>query len=407
MTTSSMPEDGAGGERPLPKRHRRAFVVVAIAFLGVAALLGGWLPRHFARERAARFAMAGQAPPRVNVVAAKAEGEGRELTLPGGLVANQRTLVYARATGYVKRWLVDIGDHVRAGQSLAELETPDLDQQVAQARAVLVQRQAAVHDAIAQQRLAHLSAERQSTLAAQKLVAQQDADNAVTQAKVSDGNVDSAKADVVAQRDAVRQLEDLKGFANVTAPFDGTVTKRLIEVGSLVSVGTGNTGQALFEVESTDPLRVFIRVPQTFALSVRVGESADVVVRQYPGRKFAGKVTRTASSLDPTSRTLETELVVPNGSGELLAGMYCEVTLAVQVRHRVVRVPASAIIFDASGVRVATVGKDDRVHLVTVQQGRTFGSDVELVEGLTGGERVLSAPPADVAEGMPVQPVGA
>jgi RND family efflux transporter MFP subunit len=400
------PRGGGGGRGRLTGRRRRAAIAGAVVAALGAAFCAGWLPRHFAHARAVHLATAEQAAPRVPTVTATAEGTGRELTLPGGLVANQRTLIYARATGYVRRWLVDIGDRVRKGQLIAELDTPDLDQQLAQAQGVLAERQASLDEAAANRQYAHLNATRQGSLAAEKLVAQQDSDYASTQAAVSDGTVESARANVRAQQHAVRQLEDLVSFSRVTAPFDGTVTKRLVEVGNLVNAGAGTAAQALFEVEATDPLRAFIRVPQTFAPSVRVGEPAEVVVRQYPGRKFVGKVTRTAGALDPTSRTLETEVVVPNPTGELLAGMYCEVTLEVAVSHRIVNVPASAVVFDASGLHVATVDDSGRLHLVAVQQGRNLGVNVEIVEGLDGGEHVLSAPPSDVTEGMRVQPVG-
>jgi membrane fusion protein (multidrug efflux system) len=404
--TMPMPQGGGGERTRFPGRKRKAVIAAVVGAVLLVALVAGWLPRHLARVRAARVATTVQAPPRLTVVTATAEGTGRELTLPGALIANQRTLIYARATGYVRAWHVDIGDRVRTGELLADLETPDLDQQLAEARASLAQRQSALAQAGARAQYAHLSATRQDYLVSRNLVAQQDADEANTQATVSDTSVASAEADLRAQRDAVRQIEDLVSFARVTAPFDGTVTQRLTEVGSLVNAGAGPPAQALFEIEATDPLRVFVRVPQTFAPSMRAGEPAAVVVRQYAGRKFAGKVTRTAGALEPTSRTLETEVVVPNGSGALLAGMYCEVTLTVDVSHRVVRVPASAIVFDAAGLHVATVGDDGRVHLLTVQPGRNLGNEVEIVAGLNGGERVLSAPPADVTDGMRVQPVG-
>jgi membrane fusion protein (multidrug efflux system) len=397
---------GGGGHRPFLGRKRVLALAAGLLAASGAAFVAGWLPRHRAHLLAMQRAAEEQAPPRASVVKAVHEGTGRDITLPGGLVAQQRTLIYARATGYVRRWLVDIGDRVRAGQLLAELDTPDLDQQLAQARAALTQRQAARTQAEANQQFARLNAARQDYLAGRQLVAQQDADYANTQATASSASVEAAKADVRAQRDDVRRLEDLVSFARVTAPFDGTVTNRLIEVGSLVNANAGAAAQAMFEVEATDPLRVFIRVPQTFAPSVRVGASADVVLRQYPDRKFVGTVTRTAGALDPTSRTLETEIVVPNGSGALLPGMYCEATMAVAVSHRIVRVPASAVVFDAQGVRVATVGEDGRVKLVAIQLGRNLGNDVEVVEGLAGGERVLSAPPSNVTDGMRVQPVG-
>ncbi len=399
--------EGGEGPRRRVSRRKRVVVLASIAVVTlVAAFIAGWLPRHLAQRRAAHVAAAGQAPLRVPVVTATAEGTGRDLTLPGGLVAIQHTLIYARVNGYVRRWLVDIGDHVRSGQSLLELDTPDLDQQLAQARATLAQRESVLAQALASQEFAHVNARRQNYLVVRKLVAQQDADFANTQASVADGVVASATADIQAQRGVVRQLEALVSFANVKAPFDGTVTSRLAEVGTLVNAGATSPTQALFEIEATDPLRVFIHVPQAFAASVRVGIPVTVSVRQYPGRKFPGTLTRTAGALDPVSRTLEAEVIAPNGAGELFAGMYCEVTIPVAVTHRVVKVPASAILFDSRGSHVATVGSDSIVHLVSVQPGRNLGSEIEVVDGLVGGERILPTPPADITDGTRVEPVG-
>jgi RND family efflux transporter MFP subunit len=395
-----------GGPRPRLVGNKRLAALALVSVGGLAgALVAGWLPRHVAHAQAVRRAAAQQAPRRLTVIKAVAEGTGRDLTLPGGLIAAERTAIYARASGFVRRWLVDIGDHVHAGQVLAVLDTPDLDQQLAQARATLAQTNAALAQMTANQQYAHLTAERQDTLVAQSLVAQQDADQAKTQAAVSDATVRAAQANIVAQRDAVRQLEYMVAFGRVIAPFDGTITQRLTEVGSLVNAGAGTAAQALFEIEATDPVRVFIRVPQTFALSVRIDEPAYIVVRQHPGQRFVGKVTRTAGALDPASRTLTTEVLVPNRSGELLVGMYAEITLSVAVAHRIVRVPSTAIVYDAKGVHVAGLDDDNRVHLIAVQPGRDNGSDVEIVDGLVGGETVLATPPADVLDGMLVQPI--
>jgi RND family efflux transporter MFP subunit len=398
------------GRRPRLVRNERLATLASLSIASIVALggalLAGWLPRRMAHAQAVRRAAAEQAPRRLAVIETVAEGTGRDLTLPGGLIAAERTAIYARASGFVRRWLVDIGDHVHTGQVLAILDTPDLDQQLAQARATLAQTTATLAQMIASQQFAHLTADRQDTLVAQNLVAQQDADQARTQAAVSDATVRAAQANIVAQRDAVRQLEYMVSFGQVIAPFDGTITQRLTEIGSLVNAGAGTAAQALFEVEATDPVRVFVRVPQTFALSVRVDQPAYVVVRQHPGQRFAGKVTRTAGALDPASRTLTTEVMVPNQSGDLLVGMYAEVTLSATVAHRIVKVPSTAIVFDAKGVHVAGVDDGNHVHLLVVQPGRDDGSDVEIVDGLVGGERVLATPPADVLDGMLVQPIG-
>jgi len=280
--TAPLPREGPR-PRLIGKKRVAALALASVAaFAG--ALIAGLLPRHVAHAQAVRRAAAEQAPRRLSVIKTIAEGTGRDLTLPGGLVAQERTAIYARASGFVRRWLVDIGDQVHKGQVLAVLDTPDLDQQLAQARATLAQTKATLAQMTASQQYAHLTANRQDTLVAENLVAQQDADQANTQAAVSDATVRAAQANIVAQRDAVRQVEDLVSFARVTAPFDGTVTQRLTEVGSLVNAGAGPPAQALFEIEATDPLRVFVRVPQTFAPSMRVGEPAAVVVRQYAER---------------------------------------------------------------------------------------------------------------------------
>jgi RND family efflux transporter MFP subunit len=197
-------------------------------------------------------------------------------------------------------------------------------------------------------------------------------------------------------------------FGRVVAPFDGRITQRNIDVGSLVTAGGASGapgGQPLFRIEATDPVRVFVQVPQAFALSVKDGEAASVSVRQLQGRGFAGQVTRTAGTLDPASRTLNVEIDVPNPTGELLGGMFAEVTIAVAVSHRVVRVPSSAVMTDARGVHVATVDGAGQVHLVAVVRGLDDGQEIELVEGLAGGEQVMVNPGGDVIDGMRVEAV--
>ncbi|OLD35978.1 MAG: hypothetical protein AUI19_01845 [Myxococcales bacterium 13_1_40CM_2_68_15] len=191
-------------------------------------------------------------------------------------------------------------------------------------------------------------------------------------------------------------------YGRVVAPFAGTITQRFIDVGSLVNAGA-TQGGALFQLQATDPLRVFIQVPQTYAPSVRVGVDATIEVRQYTGRTFLGKVTRTAGALDPATRTLTTEIQVSNQAGQLSPGMYADVTLPVAVSHPVVRIPSSAVIYDASGVHVAVVDDRSRVHLVAVQPGRDNGTEVEIVDGLQGGERVVVSPPAGLTNGAQVQ----
>ncbi len=391
-------------QRSWSKRH--LWIAAAVLVLAVA-FLAGYLPRRLARAKLAARTPAAAVAPRVAVVKAVLVDAARQLTLPAALVADQQTLVYARANGYVSRWLVDIGDRVKKGQLLVQLDTPELDKQLTQAKASLTQTMAALAQAHANRDYAYITSKREAQLFAKSLISAQENDQALTQARVWDANVNAAKATVAAQRASVGQLEQLVSFGKVYAPYDGTITRRLVDVGTLVNAGAGTTAAAIFEIASTDPMQAYVDVPQVYAPSVRVGTEAKVAVRNFRGRVFAGRITRTAGALDPASRTLRTEVDLPNPKGELLAGMYVDVSLDVAVTHQVIRVPSSAIIADARGVHVAVVDGSGKVKLVAVTTGLDNGNTIELVTGLSGGEQVISAPPSDVADGMQVQAVTA
>jgi RND family efflux transporter MFP subunit len=394
---------------PLPPvegmwRRARAAALVPVV-LGVLFIAGYW-PRRSAQNRLTAEAIAvGQSLPRIKVSTAVAVDGGRSLTLPGSLVASRQAMINARATGYVSRWRVDIGDRVRAGDVLADLDTPELGQQLQQARATLKQQEAALEQAVANRDFAKVTASRQDVLVGQGLVAKQDADQADAQFKVGEANVHAGEANVAAARANVRQLSQLVSFGHVVAPFDGRITQRTIDVGSLVIAGGAAGSLPLFRIEAIDPIRVFVQVPQAFAPSVKDAEAASVSIREIPGRVFEARVTRTAGTLDPALRTLNVEIDIPNPRGELLGGMYTEVTIAVAVAHRVVRVPSSAVITDARGVHVATVDGTGRVHLIEVVRGLDNGREIELVEGLVGGEQVIASPGGDVVDGARVEPV--
>ena len=378
------------------RRWRAAALVPVVLFVLFAA---GYWPRRAAEHGlTAAAAAVEQSLPRVGVTTAVAVDGGRSLTLPGSLVASQQAMINARATGYVSRWRVDIGDRVRAGDVLADLDTPEVDEQLQQARATLRQQEAALEQAVANRDFAKVTASRQDVLVGQGLVAKQDADQADAQLKVGEANVAAAQANV-------RQLSRLVSFGHVVAPFDGRITQRTIDVGSLVIAGGAAGSMPLFRIEAIDPIRVFVQVPQAFAPSVKDGEPANVSVRELPGRVFVGHVTRTAGTLDPALRTLNVEIDIPNPTGELLGGMYAQVTIAVAVAHRVVRVPSSAVITDARGVHVATVDAAGRVHLVEVVRGLDNGRDIDLVEGLVGGEQVVASPGGDLTDGARIEPV--
>jgi RND family efflux transporter MFP subunit len=394
--------------RPRRTWNRRHLWIAAAAVLALAAaFLAGYLPRRLARAKLTAATPVAPVATRVSVVKAQAVDAGHVLTLPAGLVANQQTLVYARASGYVNRWLVDIGDRVKKGQLLVQLDTPELDKQLAQARATLSQTVAALAQAQANRDLARITARREAALFARLLISAQENDQAQTQAAVWEANVNAAKANVSAQRANVGQLEQLVSFGKVYAPYDGTITRRLIDVGTLVNAGAGTSAAALFEIAATDPMQSYVDVPQVFAPSIRVGAEAKVAVRNFRGRVFTGKVTRTAGALDAASRTLRTEVDLPNPKGELLAGMFVDVSLDVAVTHQVVRVPSSAIIADSRGVHVAVVDGSGKVHLVAVTTGLDNGTTIDVVAGLSGGEQVIAAPPGGVADGLQVQAVTA
>jgi RND family efflux transporter MFP subunit len=325
----------------------------------------------------------------------------RSLILPGNLQALETTAVYARATGYVRRWDVDIGDRVTEGQLLAELDTPDLDQQLENARKMLNQTRASLEQAAANEKYAAENAKRYQGLIQEQAVSQQEVDQTRSQADIGVANVHAAQAAIAAQMATVHQLEDLKSFARITAPFAGTITVRNIDRGNLVVPGTA-AGKPLYMIAISNPLRVFVQVPQPFAAGIEVGTLVTLRVRQYPGRDFPAKVTRFSGAIDPTSRTLTVEAQVANEKGELLPGAYADVTLNGRLSHGVAVIPVAALLFDAQGTRVATVDPSSKVHFLRVTVGRDLGQEVEVVSGLTGSENIVANPPADLTEGMPV-----
>ncbi|MDB4982982.1 MAG: hypothetical protein JWM82_3734 [Myxococcales bacterium] len=389
-----------------PQRRRVSAIVVGSGAL--AALLGlfvglflvGYLPRHHAQKAlAAATAAAAAEPPHVEVIHPRVESNVRTLTLPGSLQALEATAVYARATGYVRRWLVDIGDRVTAGQRLAEIDTPELDQQLRQARATLGQMKASLEQAAANESYAATTARRYESLGAQHYVSQQDVDQTRAQAAVGVANVHAAQAAIAAQAANVHELEQLEAFARVTAPFAGTITERNVDRGALVTPGSAS-GTPLYRIAISNPLSLFVKVPQTFAAGIPIGGAVTVHVRQYPGRDFAGRITRSAGALDAATRTLNVEAQVANDDGDLIPGGYAEVTFPAPLAHGITVIPASATIVDAQGVRVAMVDAHSKVRLIPVQIGRDQGQDVEIVHGLTGQESVIASPAGNIVEGM-------
>lgn len=390
----------------LPRANRiskgRLLRLGAVLLAGlVAAFLFGYLPRHHAKSELAEGAQAEHdAIPRVEVVHPKTTTSERAIVLSGSVRALEETVVYPRASGYVASWQADIGDRVKEGQVLAEVETPELDQELDQARAQLAQAVAAVSQAGANQEFSRVNLERFKLLVPAGVASQQDLDKSQAQSLVDSASVSVAHSGVAVQQANIRRLLKLKSFAHVLAPFAGTVTERNVERGALVS---GGTATPLFKIAATDPARVFVQVPQDVAGGVRVDLDVKITLREFPGRVFFGKVARSAGALDPATRTMLTEIRVPNPKNELLAGMYSEVALTLPSSHRVFEIPATALINDAKGLRVAIVDGEGKLRLKQIAIERDTGATLQVSSGIEAEDRVVKLASADLADGKSVQ----
>jgi membrane fusion protein, multidrug efflux system len=326
----------------------------------------------------------------VNMVTVKRDAAAHSLSLPGDVEAFKEATLYARTNGYIKTWYKDIGASVKEGDLIAEIEAPDVDAQLRQAQANLLQ-------AKANQDIASLNFEREKDLFDKKVVSQQDLDTARTTKEAQDATQKGAEA-------SLQNLQVQQGFQKITAPFTGTVTRRSIDIGDLVSAGSSTAGTLLFQLQQTDPLRIYVNVPQTNAPSIHVGMKAKILVQEYPGRDFEGEVTRTAGAIDPASRTLLTEVDIPNPDGALYAGMYSQVKFTLQDPTPPILIPANTFEFRAAGPQVAVVTKDNRIHWQTVKVGRDFGTQLEVESGLDENTNVVVNPTDDLSEGVEVQP---
>jgi RND family efflux transporter MFP subunit len=329
------------------------------------------------------------AVPAVAVVTPTRSAPQEEIVLPGTIQAFTDAPIYARTNGYLKRWHVDIGAQVRAGQLLAEIDTPELDQQLLQARADLSTTQANA-------RLAQTTAERYRDLIQSDSVSRQDLDNA-------NGNLEAREAAVESARANVKRLEQLQAFRRIEAPFAGVITARNTDIGALID--SGSNAKELFHVAAVNKLRVFVNVPQVYSRAARAGLSADLTLKEFPGRRFTGTLARTANSIEVASRTLLTEIDVDNPRHELLPGSYAEVHIKLPTATTTLQLPVDALIFKGDGLQAAVVDGHNRVGLVTVTTGRDFGDMVEVLSGLSGEERVISNPPDSLSPGDTVRVV--
>lgn len=364
--------------------RRAAFLLVSVLVVGLL-VASGIIPRL--KSRKALAAETNElARPTVLVIQPKRGAPSQEIVLPGNIQAFVDAPIYARTNGYLKRWYFDIGSHVKQGQLLADIESPEVDQQLSQAQADLGTATANLH-------LSQITADRFSDLIKQDAVSQQDTDNAVSDLASRNTAVKSAQANV-------DRLKQLVSFEKVYAPFDGVVTARNTDIGQLIDSGAaGGQARSLFQVASINKLRVFISVPQIYSQAAIPGLTADLTFAEFPGRRFQGKLVRTSRSIDPTARTLNVEVDVDNTKGELLPGAYTEVHLKLKDSIPTLTIPVSALLFRREGLRVAVAKADNTAELQPITLGRDFGDFVEITTGLTGQERVISNPPDSIING--------
>jgi RND family efflux transporter MFP subunit len=375
------------------RRNEDAFLTGVRRFLWtlliVALILAVWgvLSRVRGRERIGEET-ARVAVPVVMTVKPGPSPSVEELVLPGNVTAFIEAPIYARTSGYLKNWYTDIGTPVKKGQLLAEIDTPEVDQELRQSKADLA-------TAVANAHLAEITNVRWKGLLANRAVSAQDADNRASNAESSRATVASAAANV-------RRLEELESFKRVIAPFDGVVTLRGTDIGALINAGQ-SAGSQLFRVADTSRLRIYVQVPEQFAPRTRPGVQARLRFNEHPGNDYPARVVRTADALDPTLRTLQVELQVDNKMGELLPGAYTEAHFELPGNKFSLRVPATVLMFRAAGLQVAIVGSDSRIKLRDVEEGRDFGTTVEILRGLSVNDAVVVNPPDSITNGTLVR----
>jgi RND family efflux transporter MFP subunit len=382
---------------PAPtEKARVGFVFISMTILVVAAI--GWFIYRGITTRVSAAAALERETRRaavltVSVVQPVISGASQELVLPGNTQALIDAPIYARTSGYLKRWYADIGTRVHAGQLLAEIETPEVDHELQQARADMAVAQANF-------RLAQSTAARWKFLLKTQSVSQQETDQ-----KIGDMNSRQAMVDSAASN--VKRLEDIQSYQKVYAPFDGVVTARNTDIGALIGAGSTTAGRELFHVAATNRLRVFIRVPEEYGRAARNGAKATLTLNAFPGRSFSGTVVRNANAIDLESRTLLVEVDVDNPTGELLPGAYASVHLKMAGESaRALTIPANTVLFRSEGVRVAVV-RDGKAQLKAIQIGRDFGESLEVLAGLTPQDKLILNAPDSIVSGAAVRTVEA
>jgi RND family efflux transporter MFP subunit len=386
---SSVPLNNAGTGKA---RHRQ-WLFLAIALIVVAALLVSGIWSRINANKSLRSETAQVALTAVSVVSPKQAAPAQTIILPGNVQPYISSPIYSRTNGYLKKWYLDIGAHVKKGQLLAVIETPEVDQQLQQARSNLQTAQANLD-------LASITKSRYQGLLKAHAVSQQDVDNAV-------GTYNANKAIVQADQAAVEQYSALVSFEKIYAPFDGVITARNTDIGDLINSGSNTAARTdLFHIAQPGVLRVYVNVPEEYSQGIKTGMTASLNLAEFPGRQFSGKVVRTADAINVTTRTLLIEVDVDNPSGTLLTGSYAEVHLAIPTQKSTYLIPVDSLLFRTEGLRVGVV-KDGKVVLAPVIPGHDFGNQIEIVSGLKPDDQIIINPPDSIVQGQEVQIVQA
>ena len=384
-TLTSHPESKAR----LPVFAWIAIAVVLLAALGlIAYAVSNGLAQRVQAQAALKEVTLDLAIPTVTVTHPRKGGAAEEVVLPGNAQAYVATPIYARVDGYLKKWYFDIGAHVKAGDLLAEIETPEIDRQIDQAKADLATAQANFE-------LSQTTADRYQALLKTDSVARQDVEDRLGDLHAKKAMVDSATYNV-------RRLEETQHFQKVYAPFDGVITARNIDIGALINAGSNAPGKELFDIAATSKLRVYVNVPQAYSRDVTPGAHAELTQAEFPGRKFQGTIVRNSDAIDPASRTLLTEVDVDNPKGDLLPGAFLSVHLKLTAKAPTVIVPVNALIFRAQGMQVAVV-RDNKAQLVSIAMGRDYGTEVEVLSGLGASDEIIENPSDSLTSGTEVR----
>ena len=388
-STDDRTREAVNNTKRIPRPTARFFVAALIAAASTLAYaIHGGVTTRMATESSLVRSTEEAAIPIVNVIHPKDGAPLEELILPGNTQAFSDTPIFARTSGYLRRWYFDIGAHVKRGDLLAEIETPEIDKQLQQARADLETAQANHH-------LAETTAARWQLLLQTDSVSRQETDEKVADQSARKATVDSNASNV-------RRLEDLQSFQKVYAPFDGVLTARNTDVGALIDAGANSAGKELFHLTAIDTLRVFVAIPEVYSRAARPGATASLTLDEFPGQSFHGSLARTSNSIDQASHTLLTEVDVPNPEGQLLPGSYVFVHFKLPQTVRSVVVPSNTLLFRSEGLRVAIM-RDARVQLTPVKIGRDYGSTVEIISGLQASDAVVLDPADSLVSGAQVR----